>query len=854
MIPKKSLLNISFKYYIKHKIQSILLIFGISLGVAVIVAIDIANTNARSSFDKSIRSISGIISHSVYGSTTGLNEDVYFSLRKRLGYKNVVPLIEESVYLKQFPHQEFKIIGIDPFSDSSLLKFFESYEISLNSSSFELFLTEQNSAIISNELLHELGLGLGESVIINFNSADREIKIVGTVDSSNKDSPAFSRNKILVDIATAQEVLDYKGILTRIDLNLESYSKEKIEEIKNFLELNHPGSYLIRSDSIAKESNKLTKSFELNLTALSLITLLIAFFLIYNSFNYSLVVRRPVFSILRSIGVTSKEVFYLILAEALIIGLLSSIIGLVLGIILGEFSVRLVSNTLTNIYSVFGQTTFEISPLSLLKAVCIGIAAVISAAFIPSLESRFIKPISLIKNSYFNLSFMRFVPYLFLGGVLLILSGLYLTVFLVSNITTTFIGLFLIIIGYTLLLPASMVILGRILNRYARLFLGKIYLIPCRNYITSIDKNYVATASLTVAVAVFLSMTVLIESFRSTLSVWLENTFASDVFVSAVNRPNENNGLDFNLLQKIKSVKGINRVGYSRKIELITDRYGKLNLIALSENPPINPQIISGLDNEFPSLERLEGNTVLVSESFNNRYKHSLKDGYIFIPTKKGKQKFRIAGVFSDFTTQRGTLILKHGLFQKFWDDNKITSISLNVLPGFEINNVLINIRNSISESYDYRLSTNRDLKQSAHKIFNQTFAITNAMRIIAFLVAFFGILGALLALEFSRKKEIGVLRSLGVKVSEIKKIIFFETGIIGLLSGILSIPLGLIMAYILVNVINLESFGWTINFLIKPIYLFEAIFISLFAALLAGIYPSIIFSKIRISQAIREE
>jgi putative ABC transport system permease protein len=550
MIPKKSLFKLSLNHYLKHKIQSILLVLGISLGVAVIVAIDIANISARRSFDKSIKNISGKITHSIYSSTSGLDEDVYFHFRKKLGYKNIIPIIEESVYLKQFPHQEFKIVGIDPFSEDSLLKLFESHEISLNSKAFELFLTGQNGAIISNQLLSRLGLQQGESFFVSFISAQREIKIVGTTESGDQGSLEFSNN-ILVDIATAQELLDYRGILTRIDLNLESYSKKRIDELKNILELKFPGSYLIRSDSVAKQSNKISKSFELNLTALSLITLLIAFFLIYNSFNYSLVVRRPVFSILRSIGVTSKEVFHLILAEALIIGLISSAVGLVLGMMLGEFSVRLVSNTLSNIYSVFGHSGFILTPISILKAVCIGITAVFSAALIPSLESRFIKPVSLLRNSYFNLSFLRFVPYLFLAGVFLVLTGLYVTYSLVSNIQTTFFGLFLIIIGYTLLLPASMVVLGRILNRSARPFFGKIYLIPCRNYTGSIDKNYIATASLTVAVAVFLSMTILIESFRSTLTVWLENTFASDVFVSVAGRPNENNGLDFSLLQQI---------------------------------------------------------------------------------------------------------------------------------------------------------------------------------------------------------------------------------------------------------------------------------------------------------------
>ncbi len=659
---------------------------------------------------------------------------------------------------------------------------------------------------------------------------------------------------ILVDISTAQILLDYKGQLSAINLNLSGYSEQRIDDIRNFLNSKFPGTSLIRSDSLYLQSRKLTKSFELNLTALSLITLLIAFFLIYNSFNYSLVVRRPVFSILRSIGVTSGEIFYLILSEALLVGVLSSVLGIVLGVVLGEFSVRLVSNTLSSIYSVFGLSDSTLQPLPLIKAGFIGISAVLAAAFIPSIESRYIKPVSLLTGSYFNKRFLELIPYLFSTGILLSGAGLYISVLVSQSIEITFAGLFLIIIGYVLMLPALMLIIAKLLNMFAGSLLAKVYLIPCRNYIGSIDKNYVATASLSVAVAVFLSMTVLIVSFRSTLNTWLSNTFSSDVFISAANSPGETKGLDFSLLQVVGSVDGASDLGYSRKINLLTEEYGKINLIALSENPPIKPQIISGPVNEFRDLSKIKGNPLFISESFSNRYKDYIGKGYLYLPTTQGKQKFFVAGVFSDFATQTATLIMNHDLFRIFWDDDKITSISLNISPGFELNGVLKSIRAALPQGTEYRLSTNKDLRDSANNIFNQTFAITNAMRIIAFVVAFFGILGALLALELSRKKEIGVLRSIGVRVSEIRKIILTETGVIGLMAGIVSIPLGLVVAYLLVNVINLKSFGWTIDFLIKPFYLVEAVIISTIAALLAGIYPSIIFSKIKISEAVREE
>ena len=853
MIPKKSLLKISLNHYLNHKIQSILLVLGIALGVCVIVAIDIANSSARRSFDKSLSKLRGNVTHSVYGTNRGFSEEVYFRLRKQLGFKNIVPVIEQTVYIEKLPNERFQILGLDPFSDNSLSGFFETAGIRLDSKSFEAFLTEGDGAIISDSLLSRLKLQIGQTLVVNTNQK-HEITIVGTIDTANSENAAFLNNEILVDIAAAQSMLDYKGQLTRIDINLDGYLEEQVDNIKEYLGSNFPETSLIRADSISEQRGKLTKSFELNLTALSLITLLIAFFLIYNSFNYSLVVRRPVFSILRSIGVTSREVFYLILTEALLIGLLSSLIGVVLGVFLGEFSVRLVSDTLSSIYSVFGQTGLIISSLPLLKAAVIGIAAVLAAALIPSMESRFVRPVSLQRGSFFNKGFIRLIPYMFVSGILLISSGIYISTSIKSGIQITFSGLFLIIIGYSLVLPALMLIIAKMINRYSKSFLGRLYLIPCRNYLSSIDKNYVATASLTVAVAVFLSMTVLIESFRSTLSVWLADTFPSDVFISAVNRPGENSGLDFSLLQRVSAAQGTADLGYSRKINLITDEYGSINLIALSKNPPIKPQIISGLVNDFQGIGKAGDSAVLISESFSNRYRNSMRDGYINLPTKNGNRRFLVAGVFSDFATQRGTIIISYELFKQFWDDNKITSISVNIAPGHELENVLNDMRGQMPAGTEYRLSTNKDLKDSANRIFDQTFAITNAMRIIAFVVAFFGILGALLALELSRKKEIGVLRSLGVRVSEVRKIILAETGMIGLLSGLVSIPLGLTMAYLLVKVINFKSFGWTINFLIEPGYLAEAVLISFIAAILAGIYPSIIFSKINISEAIREE
>nr|NIT13485.1 hypothetical protein [Candidatus Dadabacteria bacterium] len=193
MIPKRRLFKISVNYYLRHKIQSVLLVLGIALGVAVIVAIDIANLSARKSFDKSLRSINSGSTHSIYGANALFDEELYFHLRKELGYKNIVPIIERSAYIEQFPNEQFKIIGIDPFSESSQLDFLKTNNIALNSKSFELFLTGTNSAIISNKLLARLRLQIGETFVI-ITDRKREVKIAGTIDTAKNSSLSYSSN------------------------------------------------------------------------------------------------------------------------------------------------------------------------------------------------------------------------------------------------------------------------------------------------------------------------------------------------------------------------------------------------------------------------------------------------------------------------------------------------------------------------------------------------------------------------------------------------------------------------------------------------------------------------------------
>jgi putative ABC transport system permease protein len=139
-------------------------------------------------------------------------------------------------------------------------------------------------------------------------------------------------------------------------------------------------------------------------------------------------------------------------------------------------------------------------------------------------------------------------------------------------------------------------------------------------------------------------------------------------------------------------------------------------------------------------------------------------------------------------------------------------------------------------------------------RIFERTFTITEVLRWLAGLVAFFGILSALLALELERTREFGVLRAIGFAPWQLRRLMLMQTGLLGLVAGLIAIPLGVTLAALLVFVINERAFGWSMAFVIPPRILAGGVMLALAAALAAGIAPAVRMPRVPLAAALREE
>ncbi|HSW53753.1 MAG TPA: FtsX-like permease family protein, partial [Ignavibacteriaceae bacterium] len=310
-----SLTKSSLRYLIKHPWQFGLSILGIAMGVAIVVSIDIANFSSSKAFDLSMNAVAGKATHQIIGTSGGIPDSFYTYLRIEKGYKNIAPVIESYVSLVDTNKKVFKLLGVDFFAERPFRDYLSGASVSIDGE-LKDFLTKPNSTILSQESLKSLGKSIGDTVAVLINGTERNLFIAGLITEDEQNKSALE-NLFISDIATAQELTNKIGAIDYIDIIISNEGEET--KINNLLP---DGFALQKSGSRSQTAEQMLEAFNINLTSLSLLALIVGLFLIYNTMTFSVVQRKVLIGTLRSIGVTSNEISRIILREALIIGII----------------------------------------------------------------------------------------------------------------------------------------------------------------------------------------------------------------------------------------------------------------------------------------------------------------------------------------------------------------------------------------------------------------------------------------------------------------------------------------------------------------------------------------------------
>ena len=852
----------SLRYLLRHPWQMGLSFVGVALGVAVVVAIDLANTSAQRAFLLSTDSVVGRATHQIVGGSRGIPEDIFRAVRIEAGVRLAAPVVEGDVAAPDYPGRTFRVLGVDPFAEAP----FRPYLAGLNSrgqTALVSFLTRPATAIMSYGTGRELGLGLAgdkatqgqaDQLTVRAGGVRQRLSIIALLEPADALSRRALDSLLVTDIATAQELLGLTGRLSRIDLMIPAGPPGQAELAKIRAVL-PPGAEVRSAAARSQSVAQMTRAFSLNLSALSLLALIVGMFLIYNTMTFSVVQRRSLIGALRVVGVTRREIFSLIVAEAALLGLLGTAAGLVLGVALAQGLVRLVTQTITDLYFVVSVRELTISGLGLLKGLGLGLGASLVAALAPALEATATQPRAVLNRSTLEARSQRIVPWAAVAGVCLMLVGAGLLLLPSRDLILSFGGLFTIFLGCVLVTPVAVVGLLRVVQLLIGTRTDIVGRLCIRSVLASLSRTAVAIAALMVAVSVTVGVGIMIESFRQTVAYWLENALQADIYVappSLVSRWNEGS-LDPVVVARLSAAPGVEAVSTYRRVS-VESPTGRVQLVALRLDVDRyssyrfvegRPEVV------WPAFEA--EHTVIVSEPY--AYHHRLGvGGAVRLRTDRGVHDFRVAGIFADYGSDRGLVMMSRRTYEQFWHDRGVSSLGLWLSPDRDVAAMVASLRRLVGSVQEVELRSNRSLRQASLEIFDRTFTITSVLHLLTTAVAFIGVLSALMALQLEREREFGVLRATGFTPRQVWGLVTAQTGVMGLLAGLLALPVGLMLASVLVFVINRRSFGWTLELEIVPGLLVQAVLLAVLAALLAGVYPAFKMSRTSPALALREE
>jgi putative ABC transport system permease protein len=830
----------------REPVRMVLTILAVALGVAVVVAMELAGNAAVGSFHSSLETLAGEYTLEIVA-TGGIPENVVGTLETQALPLKLSPRLEDFATIVP-SKQTLPLIGIDMIAEGR--RYEASASVNRAASSFSGLLKEMQEPT-SVWVGSSLGKKPGEQIAVIVNDQARCFMVRGVYDDAGEGSA------MVMDLSGAQRLLKRHGRLDRI--LVKTPENAKIEEWETTISQLLPAGVEVRPQGTGTaENRKMLTAFRWNLRLLSYIALVVGAFLIYNTMAISVVRRRAEIGIVRAIGASRRVVFLAFLGEAAGIGLLGALIGLAIGRVLATGAVKLMGLTVQSLYVSSRPGAIELTTLIAAVGLAIGVSVAIASAWGPAREAIRVAPVdamALGRREY--LARAEKTQDLMVAALLGAMAAVGSRMPAVSGKPLYGYAATLLLIGAGAYAMPALVsfVSGRSSAALGKLF-GVEALLASRSLLASLGRTSVLVGALATAVAMMTSVGIMVGSFRQTVVDWMETQLPADLYLRPAGEAaaDRHPTISVDLVEAISRLPGVAAIERLRAYELSLDgkpvELASVDLRARREYR--RSEFLSGRPAHEVFVELRGKNALIVSEPFT--YKHGVKAGDSILLTLGGTQgSFRIADVFYDYGNERGTMVMDRETLLRYLPDPAPSNIAVYLEKGSNP----AAVRREILETatgHGILIFSDSDLRREAIRIFDRTFAITYALEAIAVLVAVMGIAGALLALVIDRRRELGLLRFVGASAGQIRKLILTEAGLLGLLANFSGLLLGYFLSLLLVFVINKQSFGWTIRFHWPVAVLVSALTLVYAATVLAGLYPARVAVRLNPLEVIHEE
>ena len=789
--PLVSIIKSFLRYFRRRRSLSLLQLLGIACGVAAVIGMTLSARSAISSFTDAVIFLQGRATHTIERTAGPFDEKILAELMRDRAVLHFSPVIDRRLKLKD--GTLIRVLGVDPFLDRDIRPEFARTGFSSkndHSQSGNLdFLLDEKAVFLEAGIAGRLGITVGGEI----HSSKGSFRIA-EVFSNPSEEPL-----ILMDISHAQEIFSLRGYVDHVDLILADDADFTGRWAKGFQ---------IRSSRQKTETFKgMVRAFRLNLEALSLMALLVAVFLIYNTTMFTVVSRKKDVGILRSIGVSRKETIIAFLVEILILGALGGALGGICGYLLSFFLTKVVGGAISNIYFFLRPVPPSWSALILFSGIGLGALASILGGIYPLIELVRANPVAALQGRAPSRRSGKTALNAARLGIFIVLASTVVLVASGRQVYPAFAATFLFLLGASLLTGFILAFTAPFLKALLTRIGGLPGRIAAGNIRQNLGRSGVAVAAFMMALSMSIGLDSMIGSFRESLSWWMGTQLRGDLYVSTASDME----VPSDFYKEILADKRIDGIDAYRRAEI--ELNGKTAFIAAIRSDVLKRfsdfAWFSGGNEHWDEVGRGD---VIVSESFIRNFNVNAGDN-ITLKGNRGPVKLRVAAAFYDYSTEHGLIIMDRKTYIALFDDRAINSISLFFAPNNPYKDEIIDKVRTEAQQRGLPVFTKKQFYNNVLQIFDSTFAVTRSMKIMTVIIAFFGIAGALMTLFIERRRDFGILRSLGFSTGQVSAMTLLEALGMGLMSFLLSALVGTAFAFILIKVINLRSFNWTIFF-----------------------------------------
>ena len=770
-MPLKALLS----HYFYHPWQTLFLLTGLAAGLALWSAVQIISSHARASYENAGLLLGANITWLIEDRAGGELPFEHYVRLRRAGFRALVPVLEGRVMTEK--GQLISITGTDllavPGSGS------REAGRRLSASDWHGFVTPPWQTWTSREMAASFGLKEGEQLPLLHGKKLPAVRILEAAETSI----------FLLDIGAAMHLLPQSG-LSYIAVLAEG--EKQLAEMRDFL----PETLVLRANRSAPDLRQLTRSLHIHLSAMSFLSFAVGLFIVISAVHFSLRFRQPTLFALRLAGVSPGQLLGWLLLETLILGLLGTVLGLAAGYWLAQILLPGFAGTLEMIYEAEIALDLLLQPDTFLLALLLACSGLLPVLTLP-LASRARRPLAETLSArciWQNDQKIRFYLLLFAAAPAILAFILWQRA---EDVVGGFLLLGCCLLTAVCILPALLAgllnLAGTAAQKSGR-FVLRWVLMDGRAQLPWLRTSMMA---LLLALTANLGVETLLDSFRSAFNNWLEPRLSADIYLRGTKA-------DPALLQQLGRL-------HARSMQEFRWQGRILQLRGLDPLAPDTADLPLAATRGRASRLLLAESDASVPALANEQMRHLAgvqQNEIIFLPGKNGRVAIKIVGFFHDYGNSSLQLYMAADEVKKYWPATGPESFALWLNEQQNLSRADID-RRLQAAGFD-RWIRQSEIRALSSDIFERTFAVIAAIKSLTLLVAGIALASSLFAMLQMRRAEFALWRALGVSSPQMLLLLALPTGLFLLVTWLLSLPLGFLLAFLLIHDLNLISFGWT--------------------------------------------